>query len=87
MTHFSLAVLFRAVALVAVGISLLCLTFGRENIPPPMVVFWPWFGSGALIGAGLFSPFKKPWLGALVGVAVQGIIFYVLFALIIHGYR
>ena len=34
-----------------------------------------WFGGGVFVGAGLFTPFKKPWLGAALGFLVLGALF------------
>jgi hypothetical protein len=36
-----------------------------------------WFGGGALVGAGIFGPFHKHWFGAVFGMAVMGLLFYV----------
>jgi hypothetical protein len=60
-----------ATALVALGILMVSTLFkyppGRDVYP----VFVLWFGGGAMIGAGLFTPFGKVWWGAVIGFAVQ----------------
>jgi hypothetical protein len=36
-----------------------------------ILAYLAWLLSGAAIGAGLFTPFGKPWLGASLGMMVQ----------------
>ena len=37
------------------------------------------YGGGALIGAGLFTPFKRPWTGAIIAFVVQVVLWIFLF--------
>jgi hypothetical protein len=70
--QFSLGELFFAITLIALGIggmvtvmtTYLARTYGL------FVAFGLWYASGALLGAGLLSPFKKPALGVAVGFLI-----------------
>jgi hypothetical protein len=44
------------------------------NIDLLVVPFW--FGSGAIIGAGLLLPFKRPLTGAFFGLVIQALTAY-----------
>ena len=46
------------------------------NIVQLVLLAWP--GSEALIGAGLFKPFGRAWLGAALGVIAQGFFTYLI---------
>jgi hypothetical protein len=73
MPRFSIKDLFIATTLVAVGVGALCVLFSREETPviPGLILF---FGGSALIGAGIFMPFKWRWVGAGIGVLFAAII-------------
>jgi hypothetical protein len=70
MPQFTTKNKFHAVTLVACGIVLLLLA--RDLILYGFIGFIlayiSWLMGGALVGAGLLMPFRKPWLGAGVGV-------------------
>lgn len=60
MARFSLKQLLVATTLVAVGVGVLALTFSRSLTTTSF--------AGALIGAGVLTPFRHPWVGAIVGL-------------------
>src|SRR5260221_11243567 len=71
MLQFSLKRMFVSISLIAVGAGMLaCLLFERAGgaLFPIGQIFAMWFSSGALIGAGLFTPFKRPIVGAFIGL-------------------
>jgi hypothetical protein len=77
--QFSLKGLLAMAAVLAIGIVSLSEVFadrtGKLGEPTTGILY---FGGGALIGAGVFIPFNKPWFGAVLGVAANGIILYAL---------
>jgi hypothetical protein len=75
MPRFSLKDLLIGTALLAAGDTAIC---GIGRLPNDMslgsgyqAITLLWFGGGTLIGAGLFIPFKRPWLGAALGLLAQ----------------
>jgi hypothetical protein len=70
MPQFTTKHMFQAVTQIASGILLLLLA--RDLIFYGLIGFIlayiSWLVGGALIGAGLLTPFRKPWLGAGMGV-------------------
>jgi hypothetical protein len=58
--------------LVAVGLVAACMVFSQ---PPHQLdestSHVLWYLGGALIGAGVFAPFNKVWIGLLVGLLAQ----------------
>ena len=68
--RFGLRDLLISTALIAGGIAALKLVFTGG---PWDTGWWlvPWFGGGALIGAGIGLPFGRAGRAILVGVAVQ----------------
>jgi hypothetical protein len=42
------------------------------------LTFLGWLVGGAFIGAGILHPFKRAWLGAMLGVLAQLALLYVL---------
>jgi hypothetical protein len=66
--RFSLRNLFLASTLIAVGIGGLTLVArGEWDLPQIGLVFGIWYGSSALLGAGLLTPFHKKTIGAVLG--------------------
>jgi hypothetical protein len=81
MPRFSLKDLLIGTALLAGGICSVC---GISRLPTELslqgyiaAAMLLWVGGGALIGAGLLTPFKRPWLGAALGLLVQIEIFLI----------
>jgi hypothetical protein len=80
MPKFSIKELLLATTLIAVGSGMVSLVFMLTNVPKvgehleEYAAFTSWFGGGAMIGAGILTPFKRPWLGAVIGLVVQLII-------------
>jgi hypothetical protein len=77
--------LLLAAALIAVGIACLSIILSIPRSGPfewyyvyevPLI----WFGGGALIGAGLLTPFKKVAIGAVIGIGVQIVLVLCLYA-------
>jgi hypothetical protein len=54
---------------IASGIALIVAVIAQSIWPP--LVMPSWLASGALIGAGILLPFRRPWTGAAVGFAIQ----------------
>jgi uncharacterized membrane protein YczE len=77
MPRFTIKDMLLAMTLIAVGAGMLTFldrnrerTFGQSAIGAIGILLM-WYGSGACVGAGLFTPFKRPWLGVLIAVAIQ----------------
>jgi hypothetical protein len=69
--QFSLARIFFAVTLVAVGFAGIALVHGRDwPLNAVAAVIGLNYCSGAVIGAGLLTPFRKTQLGAILGFLV-----------------
>ena len=78
MKQFSLRRLFVAITLVAIGCGEVA--FLRAFSGPPPLDSFQWLAvltCGPIIGAGLFTPFKRPMLGAFLGLL--GFIAFVMF--------
>ena len=73
MIRFSLKEMICSVTLVAVGTGIIAWLYRMHTGRPGPGTWVLWFACGPLIEAGIFLPFKRPWLGVLVGVAVQGL--------------
>src|SRR4051812_24553922 len=43
------------------------------------ILFAMRFGGAMVVGVGLFLPIKRPWLGAVIGLAVQIMITFVIY--------
>ena len=73
--QFELRTLFVAVTMVAMGAGGVAnVVNGDWSIRNLVFAFGLWFASGALIGAGLFHPFKRMSLGAILGFAASWLI-------------
>jgi hypothetical protein len=87
MPCFSLRRLLISITIVAVGLMAVSMMFSK---PPQRLEestrFILWYLGGALIGAGVFAPFKKVWIGLLVGLIAQFLIWsaLVLYALTVE---
>jgi hypothetical protein len=66
--------IFVCVALLAAGMGILAFLFGSSpgqvHVHEPLRgwKFALWLASGSFVGAGLLLPFKRPFLGALLGL-------------------
>jgi hypothetical protein len=68
--RFSLKRLLLSTGLIAVGVAYASYWTVHGDRPHPLgdaCAFVMWIGSGASIGAGVFLPFRKPWIGAFLG--------------------
>ena len=83
MPRFTVRDLLIATTLVAIGAGALGLMYriwealaeaGFVTVP---ILLLLWFGGGAFIGAGLFTPFKRPWTGVICGLVIQILLFAV----------
>jgi len=79
MEPFSLRRLFAALTLIAIGCGALVYLFRTEDQTPAaglwkvLAAFW----GGPLVGAGLFTPIRRPALGAILGfLAFLGFLIY-----------
>ena len=78
MPRFTVKRLLLATTLVCIGVGMIaCLEHSRlrlnnvDSLANWAAVLFLWFGGGASIGAGLLTPFQRPWIGAVMGVAFQ----------------
>ena len=93
MPRFTIKDLLIATTLIAIGCGMLAVLYQGTIVPPSgpssslsdvviaLIFLICIFGSGPFIGAGLFTPFKYPWIGAAVGLVFQFVLFTVLFFL------
>jgi hypothetical protein len=76
MPRFTIRDLLFATALIAIGLSMLTFLFrsweglfeGESGAPAGLLL---WFGGGGCIGAGLLTPFKRPWTGVIAAFFAQ----------------
>jgi hypothetical protein len=76
MPRFPIIDLLIATTLIAIGIGMLWFLYhNRAALSAGRGPFWEiflfWFGGGVFVGAGVFTPFKRQWIGAFVAVGVQ----------------
>ena len=78
MPQFTLKEMLLATTLIAVGVGAMAFLYHSADAPRGLgnsaqvgLAVLLWFGGGALVGAGLFTPFKRPWTGASVAFALQ----------------
>jgi hypothetical protein len=73
MPRFTLKIMFASMALIATGIAILeyrgWLPVGGRVSELFLLVLW--LAAGAFIGAGILLPFKRPFIGVLLGIIVQ----------------
>jgi len=84
--QFTLRRAMVSLTLVAVGLALLGglvrEASARDAVILPVVLFSIWFGSGALIGAGVLVLTSRWWVGALLSIPIQIAMLPVLFWLV-----
>jgi len=68
MPRFSLKHLFICTMLVAAGLASVVSAHRVENNG---VGFWLWFAAGPLLGAGILTLLKRPFLGFVIGLGVS----------------
>ena len=82
MPRFTIKDLLLATTLIAIGAGMLALVLrGNAWLWPRgglavITVFSLWLGGGGCIGAGLLTPFKHPWIGAALGLLIQGLLLF-----------
>jgi hypothetical protein len=79
MKQFSLLRLFASVAMIAVGLAALFAVLRTHDLEQ-WVAIPLWISGGALVGAGLFAPFHKTMLGAIVGLSIQIVLLAMLYS-------
>ena len=75
MPRFTIKDLLIATTLIAVGATMIWMIFNltiarHDPVSRFYTLYTLWAGGGAFTGAGILTPFKRPWLGAGCGVAV-----------------
>jgi hypothetical protein len=83
--RYSLGNLLFATTAMAVGIGSLVHLFGDMDSLRPLAVHGLWFGGVTAIGVGLFSPFRRPVLGAVVGFLIATTLMMSVIAIVIAG--
>jgi len=84
--QFTVQTLLVATALIAVGFAFLRHVFHAMEDLPEFILRW--LAGGAFIGAGLFLPFRHPFVGAAVGIAFPlFLIVLFAFAIVVSGFR
>lgn len=83
--QFTLKDLFLSTTLVALGLVIAVLSVSPVFLRVLPWIFWYlyvplglWLSGGAMIGAGVLFPFKKAAVGAVIGVVMQMVIFFIL---------
>jgi hypothetical protein len=74
MARFSSKDFLVATTLCAAGVGAYYLDAVSEK-QLPVLSLALWFAIGPLIGAGIFAPFKRPWISSIVGFVVQFLVF------------
>jgi hypothetical protein len=69
--HFSLKRLFASTALIAVGLAVMVRVVQVAGLFHWVIDFPVCFIAGALLGAGALVPFKRPGLGAAIGLGLS----------------
>jgi hypothetical protein len=69
MPRFTLKELLLATTLIATGAGIWAFLSRGRAIGVDTVMVW--IAGGAFIGAGIFTPFKQPWAGAIVAIVLQ----------------
>ena len=72
MPRFSLKSLLLSTTLITLGAGMLSVVF---HYPLNLGTLLCWFGGGVLIGTGVCTPIRQPFLGGLLGLVVQVIAF------------
>jgi hypothetical protein len=86
--RFSVKELLLATTLIAIGIVTICITTQPRPYLGGLSHAALWLFGGGCVGAGLFAPFSKPWIGAVVGVFVQLVLIAGFFLLVYaYGFR
>lgn len=84
MVHYSLKRLLVSIALIAVGVALGMRILNLHLLTEPGRVPL-WFISEAMSGAGVFTPFRRPILGVVFGVALPAMLLVVLGFLVLSA--
>jgi hypothetical protein len=75
MPRFTVKDLLIAITLIAIGAGAWAFLFHNvdelERLHGPWLAPLLWFGGGPCIGAGLFTPFKRPWTGVITALVLQ----------------
>jgi hypothetical protein len=81
MPRFTIKDLLITTTLIAIGVGILTFLFRNvvlmeqlfgDNAVVAAIVLW--LVSGAMISAGLFVPFRHPWMGAAIGLVIQALL-------------
>jgi hypothetical protein len=68
MPRFSLKRLFASITLIAIGVAMIAAVFQHREIFEWYTALLFVVAGGGTIGAGLFNPFRRPWLGVAIGI-------------------
>lgn len=77
MPRVSLKELFLSMTLVALGLATFVIAIKTRRGDPSLIL---WHGSGALVGLGVFAPFKRYWTGVTLGVVFQFLFLWWIYA-------
>jgi hypothetical protein len=84
--QFSLKHLLAGFTLFAVGVFMVVRIFRYHLWTEPKYIL-QWLISGSLICAGLFTPIRRPILGAAIGLVAIAILTVVIFAIALQGLK
>jgi hypothetical protein len=91
MPRFSIKDLMLATAMVAIGTGLVAyvLRYMPESVGSITDVsglFFPsWIAGGTLIGAGMMTPFKRPWTGVIIGIVITAALSPIVLSVAVDG--
>jgi hypothetical protein len=71
MPQFSIRRLLVGVTLISIGMAACGVALRSTATPSTMTLY---YAGGAVVGAGLFTPFKHPILGVVLGFVAAGVI-------------
>ena len=75
MPRFSLKHLLISATLICAGLGALAYLSGVKNWNNLQVGLW--LATGPVIGCGLLTPMRRPWLGLALGAVIQSLVFSV----------
>ena len=89
MPEFSLKHFLLSVALIALGVGLVWVVLRPQRFedwePSGYLAATMWIVGGSLIGAGVMTPYKHPYIGAACGLVVQVVLMMIILESLARG--